>query len=280
MSVPDKNNSEKSLLPRVVVATVCFNAKNEISKTIESVLAQDYPNLDYIVVDGASRDGSREIIESYRSRLAHFVSEPDGGIYDAMNKAASLADGDDGWILFLNAGDTFFSSDCVSKIFSQAVPADVGLLYGDVAFPSPWGVVLKDCSPRDGEAEQLCHQCVFARLDLMKKIGFDTSYKVAADGRFFQALRDLGMKFEYRAVRVANYDAFFGVSSVRRVDVFEEYSRMNGLNPHSLYWKTRWARHWIRALISRIFPKRVDAFLRFLSIRSSPRTRVVKIREK
>jgi len=280
MSASGKNNSEKSLTPRVVVATVCFNAKNEISKTIESVLAQDYPNLDYIVVDGASSDGTREIIEPYRFRLARFISEPDGGIYDAMNKATSFAEGDDGWILFMNAGDTFFSTDCISKMFAQTVPADVGLLYGDVAFPSPWGVILRDCSPKNGEPEQLCHQCVFARLDLMKKIGFDTSYKVAADGRFFQALRDLGMKFEYRAVRVANYDAFFGVSSVRRIEVFKEYSRMNGLNPHTLCWKMRWVRYWIRALISWIFPKRVDAFLRFLSIRSSPRTRVVKLHKK
>ena len=88
---------------KVSVVTVCLNAVNEIERTMLSVLDQTYTNIEYIVIDGGSTDGTVDIIRKYQDRIAHFISEPDKGLYDAMNKGIDLATGE--WINFMNAGD-------------------------------------------------------------------------------------------------------------------------------------------------------------------------------
>ena len=98
--------------PLVSVVTVSFNASKTIRRTVDSVLAQSYPNIDYLVVDGGSTDGTREILQSYGSRL-RLVSEPDYGIYDAMNKGVALAKG--GWIHLLNADDWYADADALAR---------------------------------------------------------------------------------------------------------------------------------------------------------------------
>lgn len=88
---------------KICIITVCYNAQKDIEKTVLSVLGQTYPNYEYIVIDGGSTDGTIDIIRRYKNRLACFVSEPDDGIYDAMNKGIMAATGE--WINFINAGD-------------------------------------------------------------------------------------------------------------------------------------------------------------------------------
>ena len=85
--------------PKISIVTVVYNCMDTIEKTIQNVLKQTYPNIEYIVIDGNSTDGTKEIIERYADRLAYWVSEPDKGIFDAMNKAIGIATGE--WILFL-----------------------------------------------------------------------------------------------------------------------------------------------------------------------------------
>lgn len=255
--------------PRVVVVTVCYNAQTEIERTLRSVVGQDYPNMEYIVVDGGSKDGTTDVIQKFDAQISRWVSEADCGIYDAMNKGVRLAEGDDGWVIFMNAGDTFCSSDVISRVFSRPVDDGVGLVYGNVVWPTPWGVLRKNCAPRVGEAEHLCHQCVFARMDLMKSIGFDLAYRVAADGRFFKAVKDLGMKFEHRPVFVANYDNFGGVSSQNRILVFKEYANMRGIRPFSPRWIALYLRYSARTLLACILPRRADMYLRYRSMKRS-----------
>ena len=100
------------------VVTVSFNCAGLIAKTIESVLRQDYASLEYIVIDGGSTDGTAEIIREYQDRLAYWCSEPDGGIYQGMNKGIQQAQGD--WIIFMNAGDTFADDHVLTQIASYA----------------------------------------------------------------------------------------------------------------------------------------------------------------
>lgn len=88
-------------LPRVSIITVCYNAVSAIQRTILSVLSQTYENIEYIIIDGKSTDGTLAIIKKYESRIAFWLSEPDNGIYDAMNKAINNATGE--WVLFMNA---------------------------------------------------------------------------------------------------------------------------------------------------------------------------------
>lgn len=113
--------------PKVSVVTVNFNMAAELARTFDSVLAQDYANLEYVVIDGGSSDGSREIIERYGPRLSYWISEPDRNLYDGMNKGVAAATGD--WVLFMNAGDRFAAPDVLTRIFS--VPHEgADILYG------------------------------------------------------------------------------------------------------------------------------------------------------
>lgn len=100
-------------LPTLTIVTVVFNGKEEIAKTMESVLAQDYPSIEYIVIDGKSNDGTIDVIQQYIDKLDCFVSERDEGVYDAMNKGIAHAGGE--FILFMNCGDVLASSDSVSS---------------------------------------------------------------------------------------------------------------------------------------------------------------------
>jgi glycosyltransferase involved in cell wall biosynthesis len=114
---------------RISIITVCYNAETVLEGTLLSVLNQTYPHIDYIVVDGKSKDGTVSMIERYAHRLSCWISEPDQGIYDAMNKGQRLATGDFVW--FINAGDRFFASDTVEKAVAL-LHDDTDAFYGDV----------------------------------------------------------------------------------------------------------------------------------------------------
>ena len=104
-------------MPKISVVTVCYNAVETIEKTILSVINKTYQNIEYIIIDGASTDGTVDIINRYRDKIAYFVSEPDKGIYDAMNKGINAATGD--WISFMNAGDTFYCNKTIHRLFHR-----------------------------------------------------------------------------------------------------------------------------------------------------------------
>jgi len=108
-------------LPTLSVVTVVFNGMGEIAETMDSVLAQDYLNIEYVVIDGESTDGTKNIIQQYEDKLDIVVSERDEGVYDAMNKAVRLASGE--FILFMNCGDVFASTDAVSSAMCFVQPA-------------------------------------------------------------------------------------------------------------------------------------------------------------
>ena len=100
--------------PKFSIITVTYNAEKVLEETIQSVISQTYHHVEYIIVDGASKDGTLSIIDRYRSRITTVVSEPDKGLYDAMNKAISLASGD--YLCFLNAGDCFHEDDTLQQM--------------------------------------------------------------------------------------------------------------------------------------------------------------------
>lgn len=115
-------------LASITVITVAYNAAADIEHTIQSVLAQTYPHVEYLVLDGASTDHTVNIVKKYESQL-DWQSEPDKGLYDAMNKGLKKAQGD--FVLFLNAGDFFYTEDTLEKIFAHYTP-ETDVLYGDV----------------------------------------------------------------------------------------------------------------------------------------------------
>ena len=199
--------------PRVSIVTVCRNDAEGLAKTIVSVMAQSYKNKEYIVVDGASTDHTIEVLHSNAAHFDRWVSEPDGGIYDAMNKAVGMATGE--WVIFMNAGDVFVTSDVLDRIFQQ--PRDTDVIYGDVI------KVRRNGTPYVHPAEAVyaghrmffCHQSSLVRRQRLLETPFDVNHPYSADFKFFKT-----MIYEHRTFCQLPYPiAFFntnGVSNVRR----------------------------------------------------------------
>lgn len=196
----------------IFVITVCRNAESLIEDTIKSVLSQTYPNVKYLIIDGASTDGTDDIIKKYADRLTFWVSEPDKGIYDAMNKGLAKArELGDGWVNFMNAGDTFAGEKVLEQIFSREETSSDKLVIGGHA-----NLVYKDkveilyAQSPEAVNHQLpyCHQSAFVKLFLSNEPWrFDTNLKIAADYKVFY---DIYYKFGaevYKSVDVivANY---------------------------------------------------------------------------
>lgn len=112
----------------ISIITVCYNAREVIIPTIESVIGQTYPAIEYLIIDGHSTDGTQEIVQRYATHIQKLISEPDRGVYDAMNKGLELASGQ--YVLFLNAGDALSGPNVLSIIFQHGVP-DTDLYYGE-----------------------------------------------------------------------------------------------------------------------------------------------------
>ncbi len=119
---------------RISIITVCYNCKDDLRKTIESIKAQTYQEIEYIVVDGASTDGTKEILKEYSEDIDVCISEPDKGIYDAMNKGIKKSSSE--WLLFMNAGDIFYNNYVLENVFNFNIPASSDFIYGnyDIVF--------------------------------------------------------------------------------------------------------------------------------------------------
>ncbi len=175
---------ESQKKPLLSVITIVYNNARDIERTMLSVLGQSYPRIEYIVIDGASTDGTLDIINRYKARIAQLVSEPDGGIYDAMNKGLALATGD--YVLFMNSGDEIYSEDTVEKVFACEPGADV--YYGETEmFDDNWHSLgqrrhkapehLDYKSFRFGMA--VSHQAIYIKRSLVRP--FNLQYKLSAD---------------------------------------------------------------------------------------------------
>ena len=115
---------------KVTLITVCFNAADVIAASMDSVFAQTHPDIEVIVIDGASTDGTQDVLANYRDRLAHYVSEPDKGIYDAMNKGLARATGE--VIGFVNAGDLLMTPDTIAHVVAAFQRSHADAVYGDI----------------------------------------------------------------------------------------------------------------------------------------------------
>lgn len=204
--------------PKITVVTVCYNAEKEIEATMRSVLDQNYLNLEYILIDGASKDNTLDIIRviknEYSERNIIVLTEPDRGIYDAMNKGIDLASGE--WINFMNVGDLFADADVLRDFFSMAdtrSPNDI--LYGDVIYKYSFGSYYVDFHPGT-DYTPFCHQATFSRVSLMKKMHFDLSYQIVADRNFLLQCQRAGSLYVYYPRVVAKFKRYGGLSTDAR----------------------------------------------------------------
>src|SRR5574338_486367 len=118
--------------PLISIITVCYNSVKTIEETIQSVLAQDYPAIEYIIVDGGSKDGTLDVIYQYKHKISQIISEPDNGIYDAMNKGIHLAKGD--VVGLLNADDIYANNKVISAIMQVMSDPNIEACYGDLIY--------------------------------------------------------------------------------------------------------------------------------------------------
>lgn len=193
--------------PKISVITIVWNDVKHIEETMHSVLNQTYQNIEYIVIDGASTDGTWDIICKYKERLAFCSSEPDKGIYDAMNKGIKAITGE--WCLFMNCGDTFFEKETIDKVFKDYKDCGESLIYGDTNLVD--GKSHRVVKARGQKGKNECmpsfHQSIFIRSKEMKEHPYDLRYKIAADYAFFYELYERNSNYLYSSLIISNYEA-------------------------------------------------------------------------
>jgi glycosyltransferase involved in cell wall biosynthesis len=238
----------KTTMPTISVITVIYNGKSYLEKTIISVASQTYPKVEYIIIDGGSSDGTIDIIKKYSNNINYWISEPDNGIYDAMNKGVQAATGS--WILFLNAGDTFFDDNTIEKFnsfLSKNSHNTPALIFGDVMLIYPNGSEEKRHLKNSNTfliRNMICHQCIFYSDTLFKQVGlFNLNYKLAADFEHFTRIRWKKFKITKINTVISKY-GLDGVSASResikqiwkeRIRIFKEASYMPFIVRH-LFW--------------------------------------------
>ena len=205
---------------------------------MDSVLAQTYPNLEYIVIDGGSADNSRELIQSHADRIAYWVSEPDRGVYHAMNKGIKQATGD--YLLFLNSGDSFVHEQVLAQLI-EGEEAGVDLIYGDLKRSFPDGhedvVPMPEFITVDTMMTwTLCHPVTLIHRRLFQDYGlYDERLKIVADWAFFFKVIVLGNATQkHKPVVVANF-VMDGMSSLpqnqKKIDAERDWVKKNYPSP-------------------------------------------------
>lgn len=205
--------------PIVTVVTVVFNGAKNLEETIKSVLNQTYGNVEYIIMDGGSTDGTVDIIKKYQNQLAYWISAPDKGIYDAMNKAIDKATGE--WINFMNCGDRFASTE-VLKLFTKRYDADI--LYGDAIIQYTNFETTFKKYPLDTmwKHSPFCHQACFIKTSLMKKYKYKLKYKIGADHEIFYRAYIEGKRFHELPITICYFDGTEGTTKKRIVTAIRD----------------------------------------------------------
>lgn len=206
----NQNTIKKNRPIIVSIVTVVFNGEHIIGSTIDSVKNQTYPHKEYIIIDGGSVDNTCSIIEKHQESVHHYVSEPDSGIYDAMNKGTQYCTGD--WIIFMNAGDTFYESNTLEKFvnyINSSTTPNTELVYGDVWLISANGQEqLRTLSDSYSFLinNMVCHQCIFYSKKVMNTIGlFDTQFRYIADFDHFMRIKEMKIDIQKIKSPIARY---------------------------------------------------------------------------
>lgn len=218
---------KKSKYPLLSIITVVYNGEAVLEKTIQSVINQSYDNVEYIIVDGNSSDGTLDIIKKFENKIDYWQSEPDKGIYDAMNKGIDLAEGT--WFCFMNAGDLFADENVLKSVFEKKFSDEVKIIYGNPVDGTEKTIKQHKLSKVNLFLERnICHQAIFSHRDTYDDNKFDTSYKIIADRKWlYKAV--CKYKYMYIDLPFCIYDQT-GVSSN-----YEKFVKESGLLQKELF---------------------------------------------
>lgn len=211
---------------KVSIITVCLNSEKTIEQTIRSVLDQTYKNIEYIIVDGQSTDKTLQIIRKYQDRIATCISEPDKGLYDAMNKGISLSTGD---VIGIINSDDWYAPDAVENVVRLFAKEKIDVVYGAMEIVHSDGITSK---VQNGALEQMLYRMViphptaFVRKGVYQEVGcFNLQYRVVADYDLFLRMYLYRCKFR-QTPHVLAYFRNGGLSTVNAVACAEEIRRI------------------------------------------------------
>jgi len=200
------NSTER---PVISIITACFNSETNIEQTIQSVIGQTYPNIEYIIIDGGSTDKTLDILKKYHDKITKLVSEPDSCVYDAMNKGILISTGE--IIQFLNSGDYLHSQDTLEKVAKVFSDRSIYGVYGNVEIfsDSRKKTVVRGFKVTYNSLlyRRICHQALFVRRSLFNEIGlFSTTLKYSSDHEFIvKSIKRYPSNFLYLNMTLAKY---------------------------------------------------------------------------
>lgn len=250
---------------KISVVTISYNNLNGLKITVPSVTRQDYSDLEFIIVDGGSTDGSKDYIEKETKfgRISFWVSEPDNGLYDAMNKGLGYASGK--YIIFMNSGDRFFKCNSLSNLVEGALLNDSDVVYGSALYSYPDGLVLRKPQAINIMVSELpfCHQAVMVKTELAKKAPFNTKLRFIADYEMFYKFWKSGKSFQEVHSIISIYDAS-GVSSHKsnRREMYLEKCMVRDIKPSKIAYSYIVAKAVAKDILRFIIPIRLRDVLK------------------
>lgn len=252
--------------PRITVVTVVFNCVSSIERTILNIIGQSYSNIEYIVVDGGSTDGTLEVIRKYGAHIDLWISERDKGIYNAMNKAIDLSTGD--WINFMNAGDNFHTSKTAAAV-APHLDDRYGVVAGAVRYMyDEKHTRIKHMRPKftGFYLEVPHHQASFINNRLMKHHKYDESFRIRGDLNFMTTLHAEGEKILMIDEVICDVDTNGVSAGLSKAHVSEEIRAGKlVIKNYSVKCIAYHAMHVVpRLLLRKILPRRVESKVRSL----------------
>lgn len=194
--------------PLISIITVVLNRRAQIEATIKSVFNQSYNNIEYIIIDGHSTDGTLDVIKKYEHNIDYWISESDNGLYEAMNKGILACSGD--WILLLNSDDKLLNENVLESVSMYLCVTDADIIHGDMNIRYPSGRIRTN-KPLDVVMlkKKMClnHGSCFIKKNVYQKKLYDTKYKIAADYDLLLWAYLAGHKFEYINENIIEYSS-------------------------------------------------------------------------
>ena len=234
---------------KITIITVVRNDVGHLESTMQSVLQQTLSEIEYLVIDGDSSDGTVELIKKYSDKLTRWISEPDKGVYDAMNKGLALSTGD--FVYFLNSGDTLLSSTTLADMHLEQVEDKNTIVYGNVLAKYWDGEYVEKPMPFFDTCMKfkgigINHQTMFFPGDVIRHFKYDLRFRIAADYDMAYRMWKQGIKFLYRDVTVARYEWGNGISSNpnKLLDVYRENAKVCHQEWSPLYWLKMMLEHY------------------------------------
>jgi glycosyltransferase involved in cell wall biosynthesis len=211
--------------PKISIITVVFNGEKYLEETIQSIINQTYENIEYIIIDGGSTDGTIDIIKKYEDKIDYWISKSDKGIYDAMNKGIDKASGE--WINFMNAGDIFYNNNILEKVFDKNISKEIKCIYGDVLIDYDTFNTIKIAADltKLNRGMQFSHQSLFVNSNYHKKYKFDIQFKSAADYNFIYTAYINKISFLYKNLIISKVKNG-GLSDIRRLQSLTELKKI------------------------------------------------------